>query len=127
MSKEIVIIIGILIIVFGLNYISEKYTDDSINLLYGNFESLKKSISNDNNIDSSDNINELINNWNNVSEYLAFYIEHDELEKVDTYLTEVKSSIERNDFNNASEKLDVCEFILTHINEKQAFVLKNIF
>lgn len=127
MSKDIIIIVFILIIVFGLNLITEKYTDESINLMYDSFRTLNYTISNENKYEAGIEIEELIKKWNGMSEYLAYYIEHDELEKVDTYLTEVKSSIDNDDFTNASEKLDVCEFIITHINEKQAFVLKNIF
>ena len=53
--------------------------------------------------------------------------EHDELEKVDTYLVALKSNIESEDYEQAVENLDICVYILEHIDDKEAFLLKNIF
>ena len=58
---------------------------------------------------------------------LAYYIEHDELEKIELYLTALKSNIETKEYNQAVVEVDSCIFILKHIEEKYSFNLQNIF
>lgn len=72
-------------------------------------------------------ITKVTNNWNNRHDKLAYYIEHDELEKVETHLTILQSDIEVEDYEQALGELDSCRFVLEHIQEKESFKLKNIF
>ena len=58
---------------------------------------------------------------------MAYYIEHDELEKVRTNLTELKSHTETEEYEEAINDLDKSVFVLEHIEEKSEFNLKNIF
>ena len=58
---------------------------------------------------------------------MAYFIEHDELEKVETNLTNIKTYIEVEDLNMAITSIDEADFILEHIKEKNAFNLENIF
>ena len=58
---------------------------------------------------------------------LAYYIEHDELEKVDTAIINMKSYIETKEYSSAVANLDEGKFILEHIEDKNAFNLVNIF
>lgn len=75
----------------------------------------------------SKNIENTLEKWNNRHDKLAYYIEHDELEKVETYLTQIKSNIETKEYDTLIEKIDTCIFILEHIEDKESFSLKNIF
>ena len=58
---------------------------------------------------------------------LAYFIEHDELEKVETDLVSIKSYIETQEYEQAVGELDKGAFVLKHIEDKYAFNLQNIF
>ena len=58
---------------------------------------------------------------------LAYYIEHDELEKVDTAIVSLKSYVETKDYSSAVAELDEGKFVLEHIQKKNAFNLENVF
>ena len=58
---------------------------------------------------------------------MAFYIEHNELEKVETELTGLRSSIETKEYEQAQNELARAEYILKHIEEKNKLSWKNIF
>ena len=58
---------------------------------------------------------------------LAYYIEHDELEKVDTNLIGLKSYIETEEESDAVSELEKSVFVLKHIEDKTRMNLKNIF
>lgn len=58
---------------------------------------------------------------------LAYYIEHDELEKVDTAIVTMKSYIKTNDYSLAIAELEEGKFVLEHIKDKNSFNLQNIF
>lgn len=73
------------------------------------------------------NINIAFEHWDNMYKKLAYYIEHDELEKIELYITALKSNVETEEYNQAVEKIDSCIFILKHIEEKYSFNLQNIF
>ena len=65
--------------------------------------------------------------WNKEYQTLAYYIEHDELEKVSEALVRAKANISAEEYNSAIENIDSCIFLLQHIEEKDKFTLKNIF
>ena len=125
--REIVIIMVVLAIIFGVNNITETYTDSSLGKIDELLKDLRTILIDKNNSKAIEKIDEILNKWEEKSEVLSYYIEHDELEKIETYLIEIKSDIDNNDFIKAIENLDVCEFIISHMNEKQGFLLKNIF
>ncbi len=65
--------------------------------------------------------------WDKKYQTLAYYIEHDELEKVSEAIVKAKSNISAEEYNTAIENIDSCIFLLQHIEEKDKFSLKNIF
>ena len=66
-------------------------------------------------------------NWREKYEKLAFFIEHDELEKVETELTELTAYIKIEEYEEAINPLETSIFILNHIKEKFRLNMKNIF
>ena len=74
-----------------------------------------------------DKIKQIEDNWESRHDKLAYYIEHDELEKVETNLTSLGSFIEANENSEAVSELDKSIFVLKHIEDKYAFNLQNIF
>ena len=70
---------------------------------------------------------EAYNKWEEEDDTIAYYIEHNEIEKVNTALTSVKSFIEVKEYSQSLEVIDKCIYILEHIEEKELVTLDNIF
>jgi hypothetical protein len=65
--------------------------------------------------------------WEERYKILAFYIEHDELEKVEIELTGLSADISVEEYKHCIAELDTTMFILEHIQEKEEFHLRSIF
>ena len=65
--------------------------------------------------------------WRKMNRNLAFYIEHDELEKVNTSLTLMKGYLEMEDYSQGVPELENCIYILYHIQDKQSLKIINLF
>lgn len=65
--------------------------------------------------------------WNDMQETLSFYVEHDELEKVETQLALLIGEMETKLYDDAVPEIEKCEFILEHIVDKTSLTIKNIF
>ena len=98
MLKEIIICITIVTTIVIGNSVTQKYTTESVDEMVNSLNSIRTEISaNKENIDTNNLENEIDNlkeKWEKRHEKLAFYIEHDELEKVETNLTGLKGEIE---------------------------------
>ena len=129
MYKGIFIILAIIIVVFCLNYITNKYTDDSVIILEGKlhqmkFDFLEKYINEEK---IKKDIDDVFKEWYKRYNVLTYYIEHDELEKVENDLTMVKSCIDAKNFEDGVEHIDTSIFLMKHIKAKETFDFKNIF
>ena len=129
MHKEIIISVIIVICIFTLNYLTHKYTKDSLDTFSSNCDEIREELLKNEHEKEQlmQKTNEIIENWNNRSDTLAFYIEHNELDKVDTYLSTLKGNIETEEYTRAVENIDLCKVSLERLDEKSAFLLKNIF
>lgn len=132
MYKEIIIIISILLIILSFNFVTQNYTKYCVSEISSDLNSLRENLNNE--IESeqlpeqlNNTINNIHNKWDNMYKKLAFYIEHDELEKVETCLTNIRSNIETEEIEHSIENLDTCIFILEHIQDKEKLSLANIF
>lgn len=125
-------IIIVIAIIVG-NIVTQNYTVKSIGILSEELEELKKDV-----IEAEENGEEEVNEnikikrrnkkeWENRYDKLAYFIEHDELEKVETDLTALNSFIETKEYAEAISELDKCVFVLKHIEDKYAFNLQNVF
>ena len=136
MYKEMIISFIILIIILLGNYITQNNTNKSVDILSNNLIVLREEINKETNKKTNGEKREedITNQFNKISdiwkkEYIkmAYYIEHDELEKVETEITKIKSNIETEEYSNAIECIDSCNFILEHIKDKTALKIVNIF
>ena len=131
MLKEIIICIIIVTTIIIGNSISQRYTTESVNEMVNSLNAIRTEIfDNKENIDINkieNEIDNLKNKWEKRHEKLAFYIEHDELEKVETNLTGLKGEIEAGEYGDAMSQLDQSDFLLEHIEDKYKFNLQNIF
>lgn len=132
MKKEIITCIIIAIFILVLNSITQNYNNESVEDLQQQLEHLKTDILNtiENNDDDENLINEfnkILENWKNRYEKLTYFIEHDELEKVETEFNYIKANLETKQYEQAVPNVENSIFILEHIKQKFALQLKNIF
>ena len=102
MYKEIIIIIVVIALVVGLDVIENKENAQS---------QMKK-------------VKDL---WLKKYDILAYYIEHDELEKVSTELVKLEADINMEDYKHCMNELSASIFILEHIEQKEKLDIKSIF
>ena len=134
MKKEIIICI---IVVFAIsigNIITQQYTKESVATISNDLEELKLDLNNKiknekekTNDELSNSVDKITKDWESRHDKLAYYIEHNELEKVEDNLTGLDSLVSTEEYAEAIKELDKCIFILRHIEEKYAFNLENIF
>ena len=131
MQKEIVVCIFIIVLIIVGNVVTQNYTVESVESVADQLSDLKSDIfKEEENIERDsikDKIKQIEDNWESRHDKLAYYIEHDELEKVETNLTSLRSFIESNENSEAVSELDKSVFVLKHIEDKYAFNLQNIF
>lgn len=128
MWKEIIICIVILILIFVGNYASQNYTVESVKDLNTQLSDLEELIGQDeNNTKIENKIEEIKTNWDDRYKKLAYFIEHDELEKVEANLTSINGLINEQTLEDVRSKIQETEFILKHIEKKYAFIIENIF
>ena len=129
MYKELIISAVIVISIFVLDYITQKYTDDVINEAIQDLTTIKKALQEDN-VNQEKVIKDAGKNydkWLNYHKTLAFYIEHNELEKVETNYVSGNSFIENSKYEDALSEVEKTIFVLQHINDKYSVNLENIF
>lgn len=129
MLKELVICIIIIILIFAGNIITLKYTNSSVDITSKELSELRmEMIKEDVNSEiSNQKVNEIYNEWNKRHKKLAYYIEHDELEKVETNLSELKGCVEVQEYKDAIIGIDKTVYVLEHIKNKNIVSLENIF
>ena len=122
-----IISVILVILIFIGDFITQKYTKDTVSSLIDEFGKLKQSLINASKEGSEIEVNEIEQKWDKAHDKLAYYIEHDELEKVETNLTSCKSLAETENYDLAISELEKTVFVLNHITDKYAFNLENIF
>lgn len=129
MYKEIIIIVLIVILILVGNVITQNYTKDTVNIMQENLneikEELEKKEAETNNIEEK--IDKAMQEWKTKNNKLAYYLEHDELEKIESELTALNANILTEEYEQGRENLDRCYFLLEHIKDKETISLSNIF
>ena len=96
--------------------------------MYENLEKVRKDIleENPNKELAIEHAHLAYDKWEEEDDKMAYYIEHDELEKLKTALTSVRSFVEVEEYSDGVEAIDKCMYILDHIHERERFSLDNI-
>ena len=127
MYKELIICTVIIIIIVTLDIFLQNYTKTSTMEIEKLLSEIKESIENKD-LDSQKNkLNMLDQTWEKKHNRLAYYIEHDELEKVDSSIVKVRYFLENGDIPSAIAELETGKFVLNHIEDKYKFNFQNIF
>ena len=127
MWKETIICIMIIcLIIFG-EIVTQKYTKNVVESLNSDLKELKELIISKSDSKAIEKINYIHEKINRKNEVLAYYMEHDELEKLETNFTSCKVFVESKEYNLALNELEKTIFALEHLTEKYSFNLDNIF
>lgn len=129
MIKEFLICMVIIIIIVVGNVITQDYSVSSIENMNNQLRELKDTINKEEK-DSEDihsKEEKIDKDWDEMFSKLAYYIEHDELEKFAKNLENIKTYTEMEDYDNATKEINEGIFILEHIEYKYSFNLQNIF
>ena len=127
MYKETTICICIIILIIWLDILTQNYTKTSTIEITECLSELKKEIEDKSLENAKEKLGELDKKWDEKHDKLAYYIEHDELEKVETAIVDAKSFVETEDYPSAVSEIDKAKFVMEHIKRKYAFNLQNIF
>lgn len=127
MYKEFIIIIVVVFLVVGLDIITNKYTKETLEILSRDLNILREYILDEDKEKSEEQMKKIKQNWDERYKILAFYIEHDELEKVETEMVKLQADIEVEEFKHCVSELETTIFILEHIQEKEEMHFRSIF
>ena len=132
MVKEFIICVIILILIFVGNGITQGYSRDSIEDINGKLTELEQIIDKENQEEiDQEEVNkreeEIDKQWDEMFSKLAYYIEHEELEKVAKNLENMKTYLKLKEYDNAIKEIYEGIYILQHIEDKYSFNLQNIF
>lgn len=127
MYKEIIIIIVAITLVISLDIVTNNYTKETVEIMREKLSVLREYIFEENKEESDLQIPDIEKEWDERYKILAFYLEHDELEKVNTELTSIKAFLDMEEYSECMNSLDKCVFILEHIQEKEETSLKSVF
>lgn len=131
MIKELIIsIVIVALIIFG-DIFTINYTNQSVSEATNALAEMRTEIEKqDEEIDVQKvktQIGNIRNKWNQRHKSLAVYIEHDELEKIETNLSGLHGYIEKEEYSDAMAQLDMSVYVLEHIRNKTMLSLINIF
>lgn len=135
MYKEIIITIIIIGIVLIGNALTQNNTTKAVDVISSKLQNIQTEIIKTNKEGEEDKKKEKIEKslketettWEEEYEKMAYYIEHTELEKVQTELSRLKANIQTKQYETAIENIAACSFILKHIQDKSALKIVNIF
>ena len=127
--KEITIIILILMIIFGGALYTQKFLNNTADMLVSKLENLKTELENNNKEQQNleQQTDEIYGDWENINEKWSVVVLHDEIDLIETSLIRMKSKIKTGSLDESMEDLDTSIFLLKHIKEKEKTSLKNIF
>ena len=129
MKKELIICSAIVIAIILGNILTQGYTKEVVLYMDEELENLKEDLLQEE-VDTEKVAGKITNireEWEKRYQKLAYFIEHDELEKVETELSSLQANIETKEYKQVIPDLQKCIFILDHIKDKSSLQIKNIF
>ena len=127
MARELLICLVVVILIIMLNWYIQNYTKNSVSYIIGDLKELKESINQEKVQDINNKMDDIKQDWHEKFNVLAIFIEHDELEKVETNLSALEGFIEIQDYKTGINELNKSIFVLEHIADKYDFSLVNVF
>ena len=94
MKKEAIISILIIVLIIILNIITQTNIKETYSQLEDNLIQLKENMKEKNEDSVEKQIQSIEKQWTEDYKKLAYYVEHDELEKVETQIVKLKANID---------------------------------
>ena len=129
MRREAVITIVIILVILIGEWQTQSYSRETLGGVQDSLRELKEEILSSE-IEVSeliDKTNQIYDKWEEDNELLSYYLEHDELEKVNTQIVFVRGFLESDTPGDAIPEIEEGIYIIEHIKEKEKLSIKNIF
>ena len=129
LKETIALILIIIFLIVSDVYIS-KYTKESISEIESKVdEIIENALSNENYVkeEQLEKVKKFSDDWKKIEDRLAYFTEHDELEKVGDTISLLQANVEADMKEDAYEKMKEIKFRIEHIKTKQKFTLNNLF
>ena len=129
MKRELIIVSIIIVCIIIASIIAQNNTKKEIADIDNQLENFKTEIMENKKgyVELNEEIDKIYDNWVEKDKILSLYLEHNELEKINLSLKTIKGFIEVDITNESVQEIEKCIATLEHIEEKQAFNIKNIF
>lgn len=127
MYKEVIIIFVVITLVVGLDIIANDYLNKAVEELSKELNELRIPILEKKQKEAQNQMKIVKDKWKEKYKVLVYYIEHNELEKVETELVRLASDIDMEDYKHCINELNTSIFILEHIGQKEKFDITSIF
>ena len=120
MTKELVISVIIVVVIIAGDIFTTKYTNKSIEIATQSLSEIRKEMEKENEEDINkdklkEQIKEIRDDWNERHKKLAIYIEHDELEKIETNLASLNGYLDMEEYGDSMAQLEASVYVLEHI------------
>lgn len=132
LKKEFILVVSVLCIIFFLEVITNRITEDYTATILNQVEKIKEEV--ERGIDNgerkneiSDMIWELKNDWEKKQNIFATFMGHGKLEKVAEVIVYLETNIENCEYNQSLENINEIIYILEKFDENDDLLLKNIF
>lgn len=127
MFKEAIIAFIIIIGIFSGDFITQSYTKQTVEKLTTELNTLKENLILDKIDEAKVQAQKIKDDINGSHSKLSYYLEHNEIEKIETTFTSCKSFVETEDYNEAICEVEKTIFLVNHLSDKYSFNLDNIF
>ena len=127
MYKEIIIIFVVVALVIGLDTICNNYLKEAVAELSNELNELRVPIIEENQKEAQKQMQIVKDKWEEKYKVLMYYIEHNELEKVETELVRLAADIDMEEYKHCINELNTSIFILEHIQQKEKFDITSMF
>ncbi len=129
MRKEFIIIISIILIMIIAHIITQNYSTSFFDSLSSDLSKIEERYFNNDYKEKEleNEFDKVVEKWEKKYNFLACYIEHDELEKVRLQLVSIKANLMVEDYEKSIDEMEKCKFIMKHIEDKDSLRIINIF
>ncbi len=125
--KEYLIVLMILVIIFLIDFMTNKSLGKSTEWMRNGIESVEKKVKEQNQEEAKNEFYELEGRWKDDVSRLALFVEHNELEKISGDIVLIESNFDTGDTDELFQNISDLKFMLEHIEEKNQLKWKNLF